>query len=80
LCLVIAIGTKDKEIPKWTKTVLMCVGTLNIFISALAIITPNLDESELARSISITLLITGIQTIISVIGINKKHRKSQVSV
>ena len=76
----IAIGTKDKEIPKWTKTVLLCVGTLNIFISALAIITPDLGESALARSISITLLITGMQTIISVIGIDKKHRKSQVSI
>ena len=76
----IAQGARVKEIPGWSKSILLGVGGLNIFVSALAIVAPNYDESALARSISITLLITGIQMIISAMGIKKKYRKSQVSI
>jgi uncharacterized membrane protein HdeD (DUF308 family) len=66
-------GARGKEIPRWSKGLLLGVGTLNIAVSVLAI-THSLPESALARSVSITLLVTGIQMIISGIGI-KKHRK-----
>jgi hypothetical protein len=59
--------------------VLLGVGGLNIFVSVLAIIAPNYRQSTLARSILITLLITGIQMIMSATGIKKKFSKSQVS-
>jgi len=66
-------GARGKEIPRWSKGLLLGVGTLNIAVSVLAI-THSLQESALARSVSITLLVTGIQMIISGVGI-KKHRK-----
>jgi uncharacterized membrane protein HdeD (DUF308 family) len=72
-------GTLGKEIPRWSKGILLGVGTLNIAVSVLAIMLPNLQESTLARSVSITLLITGIQMITSGIGIKKKYRKSHAS-
>jgi uncharacterized membrane protein HdeD (DUF308 family) len=75
----IAQGARVKEIPGWSRCILLGVGGLNIFVSVLAIIAPNYGESTLARSISITLLITGIQMITSAIGIKKKYSKSQVS-
>ena len=75
----IAQGARVKEIPGWSRCILLGVGGLNIFVSILAIIAPNYGESTLARSISITLLITGIQMITSTIGIKKKYSKSQVS-
>ena len=67
-------GIRGKEIPSWSRSILLGVGTLNIIVSTLAMIVPNLDSS-LARSVSITLLITGIQMIISAIGIKKKYNK-----
>jgi uncharacterized membrane protein HdeD (DUF308 family) len=75
----IAQGARVKEIPGWSRCILLGVGGLNIFVSVLAIIAPNYGESTLARSISITLLITGIQMITSAIGIKQKYSKSQVS-
>lgn len=68
-------GVRGKEIPRWSKGLLLGVGTLNIAVSVLAI-THSLQECkcELDRSISITLLVTGIQMIISGVGI-KNHRK-----
>ena len=72
-------GTRGKEIPSWSKGILVGVGTLNIAVSVLAIMLPNLHVSALARSVSITLLITGIQMITSGIGIKKKYRKSHAS-
>jgi uncharacterized membrane protein HdeD (DUF308 family) len=72
-------GTLGKEIPRWSKGILLGVGTLNIAVSVLAIMLPNLQESTLARSVSITLLITGIQMITSGVGMKKKHRKSHPS-
>jgi uncharacterized membrane protein HdeD (DUF308 family) len=72
-------GARVKEIPGWSRRILLGVGGLNIFVSVLAIIAPSYGESALARSISITLLITGIQMITSTIGIKKKYSKSQVS-
>ncbi len=72
-------GTQGKEIPSWSKGILLGVGTLNIAVSVLAIMLPNLQASALARSVSITLLITGIQMITSGIGIKKKYRKSHAS-
>jgi uncharacterized membrane protein HdeD (DUF308 family) len=69
-------GARVKEIPGWSRCILLGVGGLNIFVSVLAIIAPNYGESTLARSISITLLITGIQMITSAIGIKKKYSKS----
>ena len=72
-------GTLGKEIPRWSKGILLGVGTLNIAVSVLAIMLPNLQESTLARSVSITLLITGIQMITSGVGMKKKHRKSHAS-
>jgi uncharacterized membrane protein HdeD (DUF308 family) len=71
------IGIIGKEIPKWSKAILIGVGTLNIAVSALAIIVPSSGESILARSISITLLVTGIQMIVSSISIKQSHTKSQ---
>jgi uncharacterized membrane protein HdeD (DUF308 family) len=76
----IAQSTRVKEIPRWSRSILIGVGGLNIFVSALAIIAPSIGESTLARSISVTLLITGIQMIISAVGIKKKHSKSQVTI
>jgi uncharacterized membrane protein HdeD (DUF308 family) len=73
-------GARVKEIPGWSRSILLGVGVLNIFVSALAMIAPSDGEHTLARSISITLLITGIQMIISTIGIKKKYSKSKVSV
>ena len=64
-----------KDIPRWSKVILLGVGTLNIAVSVLAIMH-FLQESALARSVSITLLITGIQMITSGVGIKKKHSKS----
>jgi uncharacterized membrane protein HdeD (DUF308 family) len=72
-------GALGKEIPRWSKGILLGVGTLNIAVSVLAIMLPNLQASALARSVSITLLITGIQMITSGIGIKKKYRKSHAS-
>lgn len=72
-------GIRSKEIPGWSKGILVIVGTLNIAVSALAIIVPNFGESPLARSVSITLLITGIQMIISALGIKKKYSASHVT-
>jgi uncharacterized membrane protein HdeD (DUF308 family) len=72
-------GALGKEIPRWSKGILLGVGTLNIAVSVLAIMFPNLQASALARSVSITLLITGIQMITSGIGIKKKYRKSHAS-
>ena len=73
-------GTRGKEIPSWSKGILVGVGTMNIAVSVLAIMLPNLlQASALARSVSITLLITGIQMITSEIGIKKKYRKSHAS-
>jgi uncharacterized membrane protein HdeD (DUF308 family) len=74
-----AQGARVKGIPGWSRCILLGVGGLNIFVSVLAIIAPNYGESTLARSISITLLITGIQMITSAIGIKQKYSKSQVS-
>lgn len=71
-------GTIGKEIPKWSKAILIGVGILNIAVSALAVIVPIAGESILVRSISITLLVTGIQMIISTIGIKQSHTKSQL--
>lgn len=71
-------GVIVKETRAWSKTLLLGVGGLNIFVSALALMTPS-GESTLARSISFTLLITGIQIMTSAMGIKKDHRKSQVS-
>ena len=71
-------GTRGKEIPRWSKGILLGVGTLNIAVSVLAIMH-FLEESALARSVSITLLITGIQMITSGVGIKKKYRKSHAS-
>ena len=64
-----------KDIPHWSKVILLGVGTLNIAVSVLAIMH-FLQESVLARSVSITLLITGIQMITSGVGIKKKYSKS----
>jgi uncharacterized membrane protein HdeD (DUF308 family) len=72
-------GTIGKEIPKWSKAILIGVGILNIAVSALAVIVPSFGESILARSISITLLVTGIQMITSTLGIKQSHTKSQLS-
>jgi uncharacterized membrane protein HdeD (DUF308 family) len=69
-------GSRAKEIPGWSRYLLLGVGGLNIFVSVLAIIAPNYGQSTLARSISITLLITGIQMITLAIGIKKKYSKS----
>jgi hypothetical protein len=52
---------------------------MNIAVSALAITVPNFGDSQLARGISITLLITGIQMITSAIGIKKKYNKPNAS-
>jgi hypothetical protein len=68
-----------KEIPSWSKGILLGVGTMNIAVSVLAIMLPNFQASALARGISITLLIIGIPMITSGIGIKKKYRKSQAS-
>ena len=76
----IAQGARLKEIPRWSKGILLGVAVLNIFVSALALIAPSYGEHTLARSISIALLITGIQMIISAIGIKKKYSKSQFSI
>lgn len=70
-------GIIGKEIPKWSKAILIGVGTLNIAVSTLALIVPSSGESILARSISITLLVTGIQMIVSSISIKQSHTKSQ---
>lgn len=70
-------GIIGKENAKWSKAILIGVGTLNIAVSALAVIVPSSGESMLARSISITLLVTGIQMIVSSIGIKQSHTKSQ---
>ncbi|HYX55306.1 MAG TPA: hypothetical protein VE818_04040, partial [Nitrososphaeraceae archaeon] len=59
--------------------ILVGVGTMNIAVSALAITVPNFGDSQLARSISITLLITGIQMITSAISIKKKYNKPNAS-
>ena len=72
-------GIRGKEIPGWSKGILVGVGTMNIAVSALAITVPNFGDSPLARSISITLLITGIQMITSAIGIKKKYNKPNAS-
>lgn len=72
-------GTLGKEIPRWSKGILLGVGALNIAVSVLAIMFPNIHESTLARSVSITLLITGIQMITSAAGIKKKYGKSHPS-
>jgi uncharacterized membrane protein HdeD (DUF308 family) len=69
-------GIRAKQIPGWSRCILVAVGTLNIPVSALAIIVPNFGESPLARSVSITLLITGIQMIASELGIKKKYSAS----
>ena len=67
-------GIKGKEIPGWSRSILLGVGILNIAISTLAITVPNFGDSSLARSVSITLLITGIQMIITATGIKKKYK------
>jgi uncharacterized membrane protein HdeD (DUF308 family) len=72
-------GIRDKEIPGWSKGVLVGVGIMNIAVSALAITIPIFGDSLLARSVSITLLITGIQMITSAIAIKKKHNKPHAS-
>jgi uncharacterized membrane protein HdeD (DUF308 family) len=72
-------GTRGKDNPSWSKAILIGVGILNIAVSALALIIPNSGESTLARSISITLLITGIQMITSGIGIRQRYTKSDVN-
>lgn len=72
-------GLRDKEISSWSRSILLGVGILNIAISTLAMTVPRLGDSSLARSVSITLLITGIQMIISTIGIKKKYNKSHGS-
>jgi len=71
-------GLRDKEISSWSRSILLGVGILNIAISTLAMTVPSFGDSSLARSVSITLLITGIQMIISAIGIKKKYNKLQV--
>jgi uncharacterized membrane protein HdeD (DUF308 family) len=68
-------GTRDKEITRWLRGIILGVGTLNIAVSALAMIVPNIGESVLARSVSFTLFITGVQMIASGIGIKKKARQ-----
>jgi uncharacterized membrane protein HdeD (DUF308 family) len=70
-------GIIGKEIPKWSKTIFIGVGTLNIAVSALTLMVPSSGESILVRSISITLLVTGIQMIVSSISIKQSHTKSQ---
>lgn len=70
-------GIIGKEIPKWSKAIFIGVGTLNIAVSALALMVPISGESILVRSISITLLVTGIQMIVSSLGIKQSHTKSQ---
>jgi uncharacterized membrane protein HdeD (DUF308 family) len=68
-------GTRDRGITCWLRGIILGVGTLNIAVSALAMIVPNIGESVLARSVSFTLLITGVQMIASGIGIKKKARR-----
>lgn len=73
-------GIINKDMSRWSRGFLVGVGALSIAVSALVLIHPiTIGVTLLALSISIALLINGIQMIAVGIGGKQRYAKSQVS-
>jgi uncharacterized membrane protein HdeD (DUF308 family) len=73
-------GLINKDMSRWSRGFLVGVGALSIAVSALVVIHPlTIGLTLLALSISIALLINGIQMITVGIGGKQRYAKSQVS-
>jgi uncharacterized membrane protein HdeD (DUF308 family) len=72
-------GIINKESPGWSRGFLVGVGVLSIAVAALVIAHPlSIGVVLLALVISVSLLINGIQMIVSAIGGRPRYAKSQV--
>jgi uncharacterized membrane protein HdeD (DUF308 family) len=68
------------NVSRWSRGFLVGVGAMSIAVSALVVIHPlTIGVTLLALSISIALLINGIQMIAVGIGGKQRYTKSQVS-
>jgi uncharacterized membrane protein HdeD (DUF308 family) len=73
-------GIINKDMSRWSRGFLVGVGAMSIAVSALVVIHPlTIGVTLLALSISIALLINGIQMIAVGIGGKQRYTKSQVS-
>jgi uncharacterized membrane protein HdeD (DUF308 family) len=73
-------GIINKDMSRWSRGLLVGVGAMSIAVSALVVIHPlTIGVTLLALSISIALLINGIQMIAVGIGGKQRYTKSQVS-
>jgi uncharacterized membrane protein HdeD (DUF308 family) len=72
-------GIREKEIQCWSRGILIGVGIINIVVSVLSLTIQNFGDSPLARSVSITLLITGIQMLSAPLDTKRKQNKPHAS-
>lgn len=73
-------GIINKDMSRWSRSFLVGVGALSIAVSALVLIHPlTIGVVLLALSISIALLINGIQMMAVGIGGKQRYAKSRIS-
>ena len=76
----IVYGIINKDMSRWSRIFLVGVGALSIAVSALVLIHPlTIGVVLLALSISIALLINGIQMMAVGIGGKQRYAKSRIS-